>query len=120
MHLSEAIWKGSKLRPQGFGKYYTAAGGSCAWGAAFEGARCGILVPHLSHQRWPVVGITSQCPLCKESNTVANLIVHLNDDHLWTREAIGLWVGRMEEMDAAPLPESLTEKEMRKPCHVGA
>ena len=119
MHLSEAIWKGSKLRPQGFGKYYTAAGGSCAWGAAFEGAHCGILVPHLSHQRWPVVGITSQCPLCKESNTVANLIVHLNDDHLWPREAIALWVGRMEDSEDRSLPASLPAS-TKLDSHVGA
>lgn len=95
MELSDAITKGSKLRPKAVGRYFS-KDGSCAWGAAFEGAKTGILVPHLQCRLWPVIVQYVPCPQCGRVDSVANLIVELNDDHRMSREAIAMWIGTLE------------------------
>jgi len=69
LELADAMAAGARQRPQAFGTYFSEDGGSCALGAAYEGAY------------W--------LPL----NAI---ILHLNDDHHWTREQIVEWLRRDE------------------------
>jgi hypothetical protein len=104
MRLSDAIRLGSTLGPQCFGQY-TISGdnGSCALGAA-------ILA--VDHDEEDVSQLLIHFPelllrvVCPDSGTCLNLsfsgrrdfrdvIVHLNDTHRWTREAIADWVDQV-------------------------
>ena len=43
------------------------------------------------------------CPLgCKKRLALGAMILHLNDDHHWTREAIAAWVAPPPEPEATP------------------
>jgi hypothetical protein len=96
--LADAILEGAKRRPQAFGSYFTWEGGSCALGAAFEGIHhlpevIGPLHPRLERLFHCLEDIIRACPVgCKKKLPLASLIVHLNDDHLWTREQIAEWL----------------------------
>ncbi len=117
MELSEAIRKGSKLRPQTFNETYgTAADGSfgtCAVGAAYEAvgrivftteADGGTQV-HLSAESpsFPLLYEYYDEPLpcgCKRPSRITRLleiIAHLNDEHRWPRERIASWVRHVEK-----------------------
>lgn len=97
MKLSEAIRLGAMLKPQGFG---LGAGGAkaqatCALGAAYEAAHVigswpalVLAFPQLTHIE------KLACPVC--GDTQDGLIAHINDDHLWTREAIADWIEGIE------------------------
>jgi hypothetical protein len=98
--LAEAILTGAKRRPeQSFGSYFGPEGGSCALGAAFEGI---YLLPADAHDAVPkrmdrffdcLEGVSRRCPAgCKKHIPIGAMIVHLNDDHLWTREQIAHWL----------------------------
>ena len=50
---------------------------------------------------------------CGRSRLVCEIIAHLNDDHRWTREEIGAWVGEIEPADAQP-PEDVPEAAWRE------
>lgn len=90
--LAGAIRRGSEMVPrQCFGRLEIRAGiaetevvATCAIGAAdyvgyvgWVGGRPGLL-----------------CPVCsaEERPTIRGAVVHLNDDHRWTREAIADWL----------------------------
>jgi len=48
-------------------------------------------------KRWPwAFAVNVNCPSCGRSRLVCQVIVHLNDDHRWTREKIGAWVAGIE------------------------
>jgi hypothetical protein len=94
--------KGAQLRPQCRDVFFSEVRGvicSCGLGASLEGA--GILngeelpCPDLEmFNGFDGVGLMVQCPV-KEKCYAAELtaqIIHLNDDHLWTREAIADWL----------------------------
>lgn len=121
MKLSEAIRLGSMLRPQGFGELCTERNGelaTCALGAAEEAAAeqfsgasddtegegdvYTIFATTLDKKR--------ACPACKwvGRQAVKHTIVHLNDDHLWTREQIADWVATIEPQEEAQEASSRT------------
>jgi hypothetical protein len=41
---------------------------------------------------------------CKKRIYLAALLVHLNDDHLWTREQIAAWLAGEPARPATPTP----------------
>lgn len=115
--LAEAIRAGATRRPeQAFGDYFHGRHASCALGAAYDGM---YRLPDDMAGRRPTKdleayfdvldGSVRACPglhpappgtaegaggePCKKVLTLAALIVHLNDDHRWTREQIAAWVG---------------------------
>lgn len=117
MRLSEAILLGSTLRPQLYKKFRSLEG-SCALGAASEAIGkekwtgpgpekwAGLMLA------WPILATTVMicCPDCRGSFGVMGCILHLNDDHKWTREQIAEWVAKIEPAEeVAPVIESVTE-----------
>ena len=99
--LAEAIRLGAQRGPQCFGSYFDDRGGSCALGAAYEGMyhlprEHGRLVPqHLERLFRCLEDITKPCPEgCKKRLPLGAMIVHLNDDHHWTREQVAEWLTR--------------------------
>lgn len=121
MKLSEAIRLGSMLKPQAFGSY-RADGGTCAMGAAIDAI--GGLVAGKSDEVWPIVAQgPAVCPECADvihrhhhpynpyvvvCNPTGAMIIHLNDDHRWTRERIADWVQTIEDAHPAPAQEPET------------
>jgi hypothetical protein len=108
MKLSDAIREGAKLRPQAFGAYQDALGGSCALGAAYEAfalrdnAAYGVACaePFFRERRnpWGTLLRTlrdTPCPDCGYMH-YEDQITHLNDTHKWTRERIADWVATQE------------------------
>jgi len=113
--LSDAILKGAKLRPQSYGQFYF-QGKSCVLGAAMEGtfgANEFALYLHAGtastpgfalralmvklEQIYPVLNTpwTRACPMCGippmwaiETPPLRNWMIHLNDDHHFSRERI--------------------------------
>src|SRR5215471_13784330 len=93
--LARAIMNGVRRRPvQSFGEN----GGSDALGAAYEGI---FLLPRDVRGYHPRVwrlfdfleNTARRCPAgCHKRLPVAALMVHLNDDHQWSREQIAEWV----------------------------
>jgi len=98
--LAQRIQKGIGRRPlQAFGAYYAGSRASCALGAAYEGLyplpdEVGPLRPkELEHLFERLEYSLRWCPVgCKKSVPLAAMIVHLNDDHCWTRERIAAWL----------------------------
>ena len=100
IELAEAILTGVKRRPtQSFGSYFGPNGGSCALGAAYEGV---YLLPVDAHDAMPrrldrffecLENVSRRCPAgCKKQIPIGAMIVHLNDDHEWTREQVAAWL----------------------------
>ncbi len=98
--LAEAILTGARRRPsQSFGSYFGPEGGSCALGAAYEGV---YLLPEDAHDAIPqrldrffdcLENISKHCPAgCRKQIPIGAMIVHLNDDHHWTREQVASWL----------------------------
>ena len=99
--LAEFIRAGSSRGPQCFGSYFDERGGSCALGAVYEGVyrlprHHGPLVPeHLERLFRCLDEVTKPCPQgCVKRLPLAAMIVHLNDDHRWTREGIAEWLAQ--------------------------
>lgn len=98
--LADFIRAGSTRGPQCFGSYFDEKGGSCALGAVYDGVyhlprKHGKLVPdHLERLFRCLDEVTKRCPheKCAKRLPLAPLIVHLNDDHRWTREQIADWL----------------------------
>jgi hypothetical protein len=98
--LADAILEGAKRRPsQSFGSYFGDDGSSCALGAAYDGVYHLPAVDHSTRPRrldWLfdcLDNITRRCPVgCKKRLPLGSMIVHLNDDHTWTREQIAEWL----------------------------
>jgi hypothetical protein len=98
--LAEAILTGAERRPrQSFGTYFGPEGGSCALGAAYDGV---YRLPEAVRGTHPtrmdrffhcLENVSKRCPAgCRKQVPIAALIVHLNDDHRWTREQIAAWL----------------------------
>ena len=107
--LAQAILTGAGRRPrQSFGAYFGPEGGSCALGAAYEGI---YLLPEDVHGHHPermdrffhcLENVSARCPAgCRKQVPVAAMMVHLNDDHRWTREQIARWLSG-ERPEGAP------------------
>lgn len=116
LKLSEAIREGSKLRPQNFrGTYFSQEEdkvSSCAIAAAFEAIgrvngdtyfKGGGLVPSLDEYFKAHIDHSIYCPVegcpCNEYGPefeyAGSLIVHINDYHKWTREAIADFIEKL-------------------------
>lgn len=97
--LAQAILTGARRRPkQSFGEYFGEDGGSDALGAAYEGI---FALPRdvigFRPRVWRLFDLLENtarhCPAgCHKYLPIAALMVHLNDDHLWTREQIADWI----------------------------
>lgn len=119
MKLSEAMREGAQIRGQCSGVYFGNFGSldylSCAIGAVIEGAGlmtpiidanevAGSLVSQALPGEWPEIHEGTICPddgncphaggerLSKYRSSLLNVILHLNDDHKWTREKIADWL----------------------------
>lgn len=106
--LARAIRLGAARRPQCFGSYFDERGGSCALGAAYDGMyelprqekEQGEIVPrHLERLFHCLEDVVKRCPemsaaeqACRKRLPLGAMIVHLNDDHGWTREQIAEWL----------------------------
>ena len=126
MKLSEAIRLGAMLKPQAFGIMFN-NGGTCALGAAADalGRLDDIdreVVPFMSEIWPPEWNISTQlggnlaaiilskerirCPDCTRIyHAVGSVVMHLNDFHCWTREAIADWVETTEQATVPSLEE---------------
>jgi hypothetical protein len=98
IELADAIAEGARRRPQAFGEYFDEHGGSCALGAAYEGA---YSLPDDAHAIRPrmhrlfdcLENVRRRCPEgCLKRLPLNAIILHLNDDHHWTRERIVAWL----------------------------
>jgi len=106
MRLSEAIRLGAMVRPQAFRTLLT-DDGACALGAALLAVGAGPERIAAAFSQWPwAFAVSANCPSCRRSRRVCEVIAHLNDDHRWTREKIGAWVAGVEPPDALP-PEDV-------------
>jgi hypothetical protein len=107
--LAAAILHGATQRPeQAFGHYFEGRRASCALGAAYEGFYRlptdaeGIRPRNLERLFDCLENTLRSCPEgCKKRLALAAMILHLNDDHQWTRERIAAWV--------APAPDKKPE-----------
>ena len=99
IELADAIAEGARRRPsQAFGEYFSNRGGSCALGAAYEGAyalprEAGAIRPRLDRLFDCLENVRRRCPVgCNKRLPLNAIILHLNDDHHWTREQIVEWL----------------------------
>ena len=98
--LAEAIRIGIQHRPeQAFGEYFRGRLSSCALGAVYDGiyhlpANLDGVHPQRLDQLFECLDFTiRRCPAgCVKRIPLGALIVHLNDDHQWSRERIADWV----------------------------
>ena len=97
--LAEFIRAGSSRGHQCFGSYFDDKGGSCALGAVYDGVyqlprEKGKVIPdHLERLFRCLDEMTKKCPTgCEKRLPLASMIVHLNDDHRWSREQIAEWL----------------------------
>ena len=112
VELAAAIRHGVEGRPeQAFGSYFEGRRASCALGAAYEGMYMlpreagGVRPVHLERLFDCLEYTLRSCPEgCKKRLTLASMILHMNDDHHWTRERIAEWVAPAPE----PKPEDKT------------
>ena len=100
--LAAAILEGAAQRPeQSIGSYYVGLHASCALGAAYEGMY--RLPAHMEGAHptkdleWffdVLEGTVRRCPMegCKKRLVLSAIIVHLNDEHRWSREQIATWL----------------------------
>ena len=100
--LAAFIRDGMKRRPdQAFGDYYQGKSASCALGAAYEamyplptdasGTRPTRDLDWFFH----CLDTVKACPGgdgCTKRISLAAILVHLNDDHKWSREQIAAWL----------------------------
>lgn len=128
MKLSDAIRLGAMLRPvQAFYRLYDpGTGGSCALGAAAEAIGSGVFPDGYTvdaHARvpreWYVLRPTTMCPHCERSPAGAiqidHVIVHLNNEHRWTREAIADWVEGLEQAAGVRADAGITDVDAARP-----
>jgi hypothetical protein len=99
LDLAQAILAGVERRPvQSFGEYFGENGGSDALGAAYEGIfRLPRDVRGYHPRVWRLFDFLEntarRCPApCHKYLPIAALMVHLNDDHQWSRERIAAWI----------------------------
>jgi hypothetical protein len=109
--LAAFIRDGAKRRPdQAFGDYYQGRDASCALGAAYEAmyplpADAGGQVPTRDLDWFfDCLDTVKPCPgdACKKRLYLAALLVHLNDDHRWSREQIAAWLSGEPKREAEP------------------
>lgn len=103
MKLWRTMLDGAKKGPQVFGKWHDGNGGTCAMGAIMLG--CGhVFDSHAWYdayrdimERFPELRLYAECPansMCTvlRPSTLAEVIMHLNDRHRWSRQRIAEWL----------------------------
>ena len=101
--LAQYIRNGAIRRPeQAFGDYYRGRNASCALGAAYEGMyrlpRNAAGLHPTKDLEWffdCLEGSVRKCPHgngCSKTLSLAAIMVHLNDEHKWSREDIAQWL----------------------------
>ena len=106
--LAEFIRDGAHRRTeQAFGDYFSGQNASCALGAAWEAMYRLPKEPGRPGRDldwfFDCLDSVKPCPGgdgCTKRPFLAALIVHLNDDHKWSREQIAVWL----EGDGKPQP----------------
>lgn len=95
MKLWEAMLEGAKKGPQLFGVSLLPSGESCAFGAIYLGAG---INPHRERlqDHFPELDRETICPEADHRNTLSGVIVHLNDEHNWSRQRIAEWLANRE------------------------
>ena len=107
--LASYIREGMQRRPeQAYGDYFKGQNASCALGAAYDGM---YRVPGDTSKTRPTKDLDNifdclertirQCPAerCTKNLGLAVIIVHLNDDHCWSRDQIADWVASLADSD---------------------
>ena len=110
--LAAAILDGAAHRPeQAIGHYYEGLHASCALGAAYEGMHRLPAEAEGARPRdlWRLFDCLENtlrtCPEgCKKRLALGSMILHLNDDHHWTREKIAAWVAPEDAAASTPPP----------------
>jgi hypothetical protein len=106
MKLSEAIFLGSMLKPQTRGSWHD-DDGTCALAAALDALGQLPKSDRGYHWRvnriwkwlkWPVK--QAKCSACggDKGTNMAELVMHMNDRHGYTREKIATWVKGIEDV----------------------
>jgi hypothetical protein len=104
--LTDLIRIGAQRRPQCFGAYFSADGGSCALGAAMEAltgttnVRTGIKALRRRFRGLLVLNNLLTCPVARHEIGgrrqlyigLSGLVTHFNNDHRWSRERIADWL----------------------------
>lgn len=97
--LAEFIRNGAGRRSeQAFGDYFDGTNASCALGAAYDAMyRLPAKPGHPTRDLdwfFDCLDTVKACPGdgCKKRLFLAAIIVHLNDDHRWSREQIAQWL----------------------------
>lgn len=111
--LAQFIRNGSHERTeQAFGDYYSGVNASCALGAAYEAMYRLPKTPGRPTRDldwfFDCLDSVKPCPGdgCTKRLNLAAIIVHLNDDHRWTREQIAQWLEQNPVTPRAQTPES--------------
>ena len=99
--LAEFIRNGAHTRTeQAFGDYFSGQNASCALGAAYEAMYRLPRTPGRPTRDldwfFDCLDTVKACPAegCRKKLFLAAIIVHLNDDHRWSREEIAQWLER--------------------------
>jgi len=97
--LAQFIREGMNKRPdQAFGDYFSGQNASCALGAAYEAMyrlpREGGRPTRDLDWFFDCLDTVKACPHegCKKKLFLAAILVHLNDDHRWSRDEIATWL----------------------------
>ncbi len=103
IRFSEAVRLGAMLTKQARGDYFRYGRGgevvaTCAYGAALLAVGAADKENRDSQPRWPYMRRLAVCPArgCGEVHRRSDLVMHLNDDHRWSRERIAAWVETLE------------------------
>lgn len=103
--FSEAIREGAKIRPQGFGELVV-GGKTCAIGAGLEAMGYADIGDSWldAARKYPYLASRLAdgfpCPVSEcfcRPEYLYRVVIHLNDHHRWTREAIADWLESEEE-----------------------
>lgn len=123
--FSEDMRLGSMLSPQVCSDGYFSERGTCAIGAIAEARniRSSVEIAYLEMAMNLLVTGTLNCPQCGDRKmTLSSAVIHLNDAHKWTREAIADWVEtverRAEADQAGTTPETASASVRRVPQKV--
>lgn len=98
----------TKRTDQAFGDYFSGQNASCALGAAYEAMyrlpREGANPTRDLDWFFDCLDTVKACPGegCKKKLFLAAILVHLNDDHLWTRNQIADWLDTTNGNGARP------------------
>lgn len=115
--LAEFIRNGAHERTeQAFGDYFTGQNASCALGAAYEAMYRLPRTPGRPTRDldwfFDCLDTVKACPAdgCKKKLFLAAIIVHMNDDHRWSREQIATWLEKNPVTPRVQSPETISNE----------